>query len=146
MPATISTRLVSCSPKQSNTGRGSGSQSGSGPASCSSGRYSEGRGDGVLDARLLTSDDGRRIAAKIAKLPELTVAKAKSAEKEHTQQYHYNKAKYQNHHELIRTTSIPGITVVGHRRVIRSRESEAVRNCLPGKSTPRVSGHHRRDR
>jgi hypothetical protein len=58
------------------------------------------------------------------KLNDLTVAKAKSAEKEHTQQHHYNKAKYQNHHKLIRTARIPGITVVGHRQVIRSREDE----------------------
>jgi hypothetical protein len=45
----------------------------------------------------------------------MTVAKAKSAEKDkHTQQHHYNEAKYQNHHELIRTASIRGITVIGH--------------------------------
>src|ERR1700683_2442734 len=41
-----------------------------------------------------------------------------SAEKDkHTQQHHYNTAKYENHHELIRAASIRGITVVVHRQV-----------------------------
>jgi dihydrodipicolinate reductase len=79
---------------------------------------------GLVTSNMIGSCRFFSVSSLNAKLTELTVAKAKSAEKEHTQQHHYNKAKYQNHHELIRTASIRGITVVGHRQVIRSRENE----------------------